>query len=52
MATLVREVISFMWLYIIYRSLLLRVCVKKKSFMYYIISFSIEHVYGRGILLH
>ena len=30
-ATLVCEVISFMWLYIIYRSLLIQVCVIKKK---------------------
>ena len=36
MATLVREVISFMWLYIIYQSLLIQVYVKKKNIYIYI----------------
>ena len=36
MATLVREVISFMWLYIIYQSLLIQVYVKKKYIYIYI----------------
>ena len=33
MATLVHEVISLMWLYNLYRSLLIGVCVKKKEIM-------------------
>ena len=57
MVTLVREVISFMWLYIIYQSLLIRVYVKKetkkkKSFICSIVSFFLGHVYVHDILLH
>ena len=51
--TLFHGVISFMWLYIIYQSLLIQVCVKKKkSFMISIVSSSIEHMYGCDILLY